>query len=78
MYTMAMFSSRLSVCLFFRRLSASTQKTKLPDVLTCGCAILGMISVFVIGVRQRIMEPWSQDHSTVGIILLVKKMELRD
>jgi len=39
---------------------------------------LGMISVFVIGVRQRIMEPWSQDHSTVGIILLVKKMELRD
>lgn len=66
MYTLAMFSSRLSVCLFFRRLSASTQKTMVPNILTCVCAALGIISVFVVGLRQRVSEPWVQDSTDVG------------
>lgn len=65
MYTLSMVSSRLSVCLFFRRLSASTKKTLLADIITCVCVALGVISIFVIGLREQVMEPWGQDPSTV-------------
>ena len=68
MYTLALVSSRLSVCLFFRRLSASTQKTMIPDVLTCVCAVLGVISAFVVGLRQQVSDPWVQDSANVGIL----------
>ena len=71
MYTLAMFSSRLSVCLFSRRLSASTQKTMVPNILTCVCAALGIISVFVVGLRQRVSEPWVQDSTAVGRLLSI-------
>lgn len=60
-----MFLSRLSVCLFFRRLSASTRQTSLPNILTCVCAALGIISVFVVGLRQEVAEPWRQNPTTV-------------
>jgi len=68
MYTLALFPSRLSVCLFFRRLSASTQKTMVPNILTCVCAALGITSVFVVGLRQRVSEPWVQDPTTVSML----------
>ena len=66
MYTLALFLSRLSVCLFFRRLSGSTEKRLLPNILTCVCAALGVISVSVVALRQEVMEPWVQNLATVS------------
>ena len=66
LYTMAMFSSRLSVCLFFRRLSASTEKMLLPNILMCLCAALGVVSMFVVGLRQEVTKPWAQDPAAVS------------
>jgi len=59
-YVLALFWSKLSICLFFRRLSATTEKTLLADILAYACLGLSIISVFVIGLRQRIREPWVQ------------------
>jgi hypothetical protein len=59
-YVLALSWSQLSVCLFFRRLLASTERTLLADILACACVALGVISVFVIGLRQQVMEPWLQ------------------
>lgn len=74
-YTMALFWSKLSVCLFFRRLSASTIKTTIPDVMTCACAVLGVTAMFIIGLRQQVNRPWMQDSSnsqgTVSDILTI-------
>ncbi|KAM0715749.1 hypothetical protein Q7P37_008263 [Cladosporium fusiforme] len=68
-YVFALFWSKLSVCLFFRRLSASTKNPMLADILTCACAALGLISVFISGLREQVLEPWVQGpvigHSTL-------------
>ena len=66
LYTFALFLSRLSVCLFFHRLSGSTEKKLLPNILTCMCAALGVISVFVVALRKEVAEPWVQDLATVS------------
>lgn len=68
-YVLALFCSKLSVCLFFRRLSASTRRTLVPDAFTCACAVLSIVSMLLVGPRQRLTEPWVQptfSHSTVG------------
>jgi hypothetical protein len=69
-YILALFWSKLSVCLFFRRLSASTQRTLLPDIMTCVCTFLSILSMFAIGIRQQATEPWMKeptlDPSTVS------------
>lgn len=71
-YVLTLFSSKLSVALFFHRLSASTEKTLFADILVYACAALGIISAFVIGLRQQLVEPWLQGtalgRSTVGDI----------
>ena len=59
-YTLALSWSQLSVCLFFRRLLASTERTLLADILACVCVALGVISAFVVGLRERVTEPWLQ------------------
>jgi hypothetical protein len=70
LYVLALFWGKLSICLFFRRLSATTKKTLFADILVYACAALGVISAFVIGLRQQVMEPWLQGpetgHSTVS------------
>ena len=65
-YVLALFWSKLSICLFFRRLSATTERTLLADLLAYACLILGIISVFVVGLRQQIAEPWVQGP-TLGL-----------
>jgi hypothetical protein len=79
-YVLALSWSKLSICLFFQRLSASTQRTLLPNLLTCACAVLSITSMFVIGIRQSATEPWLQtstlDRSTVSGTLL-KPMEMQ-
>jgi hypothetical protein len=71
-YILALYWSQLSVCLFFRRLLASTERTLLADILAWACVALGVISVSVVGLRQQVMEPWLQGpvlgQSTVGEI----------
>jgi hypothetical protein len=57
---LALFSGKLSVALFFRRLSATTEKTLFADILVYACAALGIISAFIIGLRQQVVEPWLQ------------------
>ena len=59
-YILALSWSQLSVCLFFRRLLASTERTLLADILACVCVALGVISAFVVGLRERVTEPWLQ------------------
>jgi hypothetical protein len=59
-YTLALSWSQLSVCLFFRRLLASTERTLLADILACVCVALGVISALVVGLRERVTEPWLQ------------------
>jgi hypothetical protein len=66
LYTFALFLSRLSVCLFFRRLSGSTEIKLLPNILTCVCAALSVISVFAVALRKEVAEPWVQDSATVS------------
>jgi hypothetical protein len=39
-----------------------------PNILTCVCAALGITSVFVVGLRQRVSEPWVQDPTTVSML----------
>jgi hypothetical protein len=60
LYALALFWGKLSICLFFRRLSGTTEKTLFADVLVYACAALGIIAAFVIGLRQQVMEPWLQ------------------
>jgi hypothetical protein len=59
-YVLALFWSKLSICLFFRRLSATTEKTWFAEILVYTCVVLGIISTFVIGLREQVMEPWLQ------------------
>ena len=59
-YVLALFWSKLSIGLFFRRLSATTEKTLFADILVYSCAALGIISTFLIGLRQHVIEPWLQ------------------
>jgi hypothetical protein len=63
LYTLALFWGKLSIGLFFRRLSASTEKTLFADILVYACIALGIISALIIGLRQQVMEPWL--HSPV-------------
>lgn len=60
LYVCVLFVSKLSVCLFFRRLSGSTRKTFLADVITYACAGFGIVSLFTIGLRNRVLDPWKQ------------------
>jgi hypothetical protein len=70
LYVLALFWGKLSIGLFFRRLSASTEKTLFADILVYACIALGMISALTIGLRQQVMEPWLHSpalgRSTVG------------
>jgi hypothetical protein len=72
LYAHALFWGKLSICLFFRRLAATTEKTLLADILVYACVALGIISTFVIGLRQQVVEPWSHGpvlgQSTVSVI----------
>jgi hypothetical protein len=72
-FVLALFSSKLSVALFFRRLSATTEKTWFANILVYACVALSIISAFLIGLRQKVAEPWLQGtalgESTVSDIL---------
>jgi hypothetical protein len=57
-YVLALYWSKASIGLFFRRLSATTEKTLFADILVYSCAALGIVSTLLIGLRQQVIEPW--------------------
>lgn len=64
LYVWALFCSKLAVCVLIKRLCISRYHMKLAKVLTGACMGFGVISMFVVGLRQRTREPWNGEPAT--------------
>jgi hypothetical protein len=71
LYVWTLFWSKLAVCFLIRRLCIARRHMRLANTLTCACAGLGVLSLFIIGIRQSTGDPWygepSTAHSTVSL-----------
>lgn len=68
LYVWALFWSKLAVCFLVKRLCIARRHLRLAKVLTYTSAGLGVVSLFVVGIRERAAEPWAiAARSTVSI-----------
>ena len=58
LYIWALFWSKLAVCFLVKRLCIARRHVRLANVLTCTSAGLGLVSLFVVGIRERPAQPW--------------------
>ena len=59
LYIWALFWSKLAVCFLIRRLCIGRRHVRLANLLTYTSAGLGVVSLLVIGIRERAAKPWS-------------------
>lgn len=65
LFLLSIWMGKLSVSFLFHRLAADSNKAKIGWALTGLSAVFGIISIFVIALRQDISQPWSRDDSGV-------------